>query len=119
MRPLVEKLGKKTYRKVWNRADDAIASLRMLSEIYDNVPPELDCNVAVLEIHVLPEEKREAVMQWLNAEDEDFRCVEEWYCGDAKNEKIQEIADEHGIDLVNHTSPVTTTKTPPPKKQPR
>jgi hypothetical protein len=39
--------------------------------------------------------------------------------GKAKRDAIQKIAEEHGIDLVNHTSPVTTTKTPPPKKQPR
>lgn len=60
------RFGKKTADLIWNKSDDAILTSRRLSEIYNGVPPDLDCHVRVLELHIFPTEKREEVLKWLN-----------------------------------------------------
>lgn len=47
-------------------ADDYVKSTYMLSEIYNDVPPELDCPVRVMEFHFFPKDKCKQVLEWLN-----------------------------------------------------
>ena len=42
----------KEAKTIWEKSDDGIRSTMMLSEIYDNVPKEIDIPVNVLELHV-------------------------------------------------------------------
>ena len=61
------RLGNKTYERLWNIADDVIGRIELLSEVYDNVPEELqDVDISVLELHIFPEDKKEEVLEWLN-----------------------------------------------------
>ena len=57
--------------ELWTNSDDAIKRMVYLSELYDDVPPELDVSVSVLELHVFEcsPEKRKKVLDWLNRED--------------------------------------------------
>lgn len=66
---LRHRFGNDVYDRIWNLSDDAIHTSFLLSDIYDNVPPEIDCYVEVLELHGFPPEKREAVLEWLNREE--------------------------------------------------
>lgn len=49
-------------------ADDYIISSYMLSELYDEVPKDIDATVFTVEIHVFPEEKQKEIIEWLNRE---------------------------------------------------
>ena len=62
------RIGNSAYNHVWDSVDDAIGTSRKLSDIYDGVPPELDCYIDVLELHVFPSDKREVILKWLNEE---------------------------------------------------
>lgn len=62
------KIRNNLVRRLWKKSDDAIHTTIMLSEIYDNVPKELDILVRVDEFHSFKCDgaKRKKVLEWLN-----------------------------------------------------
>lgn len=61
-------LGREVLRTLLERSDDMRSVTRRLSEIYDDVPPDLDIQVRVLEVHLFScaPEKKKRVLDWLN-----------------------------------------------------
>jgi len=55
-------------RRMWKKSDDAICTYVKLSELYDNVPKELDVTVEVFEFHNFQckTKKRNEIKKWLN-----------------------------------------------------
>lgn len=58
----------KAVDTLWRTSDDAIGTMRNLSEIYDDVPKELDVSVWVDEFHKFDcsKEIKKKVIAWLN-----------------------------------------------------
>lgn len=52
-------------RYLWYSSDDAINSMKRLSDIYSDVPKKLDVYVFVYEFHEF-DRKRKEVLKWLN-----------------------------------------------------
>lgn len=61
--------GSKSAKKLWEKADDGIQSSRMLTELYENVPKNLQgVRVRTLEFHEFDcnEKMKTKVKKWLN-----------------------------------------------------
>ena len=60
----------KAQQKLWDEADDAINTGRLLRELYNNVPKDIaDVSVRVIEYHFLrcDTKTKKKVMKWLNS----------------------------------------------------
>jgi hypothetical protein len=62
-------VGKKRLKRVWKKADDCIQTTRLLSDMYSDVPPDVDCPVEILEIHVFDKADRKKALAWLDRRD--------------------------------------------------
>jgi len=64
------KIKNNLMRRLWKKSDDAISTTLRLSEIYDNVPKELDISVKVDEFHAFKcdAKKKKKVLAWLNSD---------------------------------------------------
>jgi len=59
----------KEAKILWGKADDAVRTGRMLTELYNNVPKELsDVSIDILELHQIRGDAklRKKVLKWLN-----------------------------------------------------
>lgn len=59
-------LGESAYNRAWDFSDDVIVSTKKLSEIYNDVPPELDVFIHTMELHIFPDDMRKEVLEFLN-----------------------------------------------------
>jgi len=60
-------VGKDTMERMWAGCDDAIETYVKFDTLYNDVPEEFkDVDVAVAEFHMFPDDKREAILKWLN-----------------------------------------------------
>jgi len=66
----VKLAGQEVYDKMWEVSDDAIGTTTRFGDLYNNVPDDLkDVMVTVAEFHMFPDDKREAMLTWLNRKD--------------------------------------------------
>lgn len=60
------RVGQDLVDAFWKKVDDATSRSLLLSELYSDVPPELDCYVQQMEFLLFPSDKRKEIMKWLN-----------------------------------------------------
>jgi len=69
MKSVKKILGKKVYKKIWDRADDASLTICSLGDLYPNVPKGLkNCKIYNLNIEIYAVKDRKKIDKFKNQE---------------------------------------------------